>query len=203
VRRVRAGETELFEILMRRYNQRVYRVVRAVLHDELEAEDVMQQAYVSAFSHLDQFHGDARFSTWLTRIALNEAFARIRKSKRFVDIDATETTTMETVMQPGPEQQAHSKELGRLLEEAVAGLPDIYRSVFMLREVEELSTRETAECLDVSEEVIKVRLHRARVLLRDSLYARVGTTAPETFVFLRPRCDRVVAAVLSRIVDAK
>ena len=198
VRRVRDGEHELFEILMRRYNQRIYRTVRSVLRQDDEAEDVMQQAYLSAFSHLEQFHGTARFSTWLTRIALNEAFARIRRGRRFVESDAQEEVAP---MENGPESRALKRELAGLLEAAVGALPDIYRTVFMLREIEELSTEETAESLDVTQEVVKVRLHRARALLRDELYARVGAGALEAFAFLRPRCDRVVAAVLSRVAQ--
>jgi RNA polymerase sigma-70 factor (ECF subfamily) len=197
VERIRRGEPALFEILMRRYNQRVYRVIRAVLRNEVEVEDVMQQAYLSAFSHLDQFGGVASFSTWLTRIALNEAFARIRKQKRFVDIEAKEEPTP---MEKSPEARAQSRELAALLEAAVEELPDLYRTVFMLREIEELSTHEAAACLEVSEEVIKVRLHRARALIRDRLYEQVGSNISDAFAFLRPRCDRVVAAVLSHII---
>jgi RNA polymerase sigma-70 factor, ECF subfamily len=196
VSRVRGGEPALFEILMRRYNQRIYRVIRSVLRNEDEAEDVMQQAYLSAFTHLDQFVGASSFATWLTRIALNEAFARIRKQKRFVDVEAQEEPTP---MDRTPEARAQSRELAALLESAVETLPDLYRTVFMLREVEELSTQEAAACLEVSEEVIKVRLHRARGLLRERLYEQVGGSVSDAFSFLRPRCDRVVAKVLSQI----
>lgn len=203
VSRVRAGDVPLFEILMRRYNQRLYRIARAVLRDDSEAEDVMQQAYVNAYTHLDQFAGRARFSTWLTRIAMYEAFARRRKRGRFVEMDA-----MHDVDEPrptggpppqDPERQAYTAELRQALESAVEGLPEIYRSVFVLREVEGLSTAESAECLEVSDDVVKTRLLRARALLREALYEKAGVGARDLYPFLAPRCNRVVAAVLARI----
>lgn len=202
--RVREGETALFEVLMRRYNQRVYRAVRSILRDEAEVEDVMQQAYVLAFTHLAQFEGSARFSTWLIRIAVNEALQRLRQRHRLVALD-TEGGGPEDGMKllernaPDPEERAFGRELGRMLEVTVDELPTLYRTVFMLREVERLSTAETAAALSVSEEVVKTRLHRAKALLRERLEGQLG----ETFAFHAPRCDRVVAAVLARIGDGR
>ncbi len=208
VKRVRAGERGLFEILMRRHNQRIYRAARAVMKDEHEVEDVMQQAYVNAFTHLHQFEERAQFSTWLTRITLNEAFGRRRKlrhiearSAALPDLEAVPGELMETITspQPDPERQAYARELHRVLEEAVDALPEGYRTVFMLRDVEGLSTSETGEGLGLGEEAVKTRLHRARAMIRRAITARIGETAVGAFAFHAPRCDRVVAAVLERI----
>jgi len=208
VKRVRAGERALFEILMRRHNQRVYRTARAVVKDERDVEDVTQQAYVNAFTHLHQFEERSRFSTWLTRIVLNEAFGRRRKLQSEsmasgpLDVDQDPGAFMERITspQPDPERQAYAGELRRVLEEAVDALPDTYRTVFMLRDVEGLSTSETGEGLGLGEEAVKTRLHRARAMIRRVVSARIGVAAPGAFQFEAPRCDRVVAAVLARIL---
>jgi RNA polymerase sigma-70 factor (ECF subfamily) len=205
VDRVRSGDTALFEILMRRHNQRVYRVARAVVKDETEAEDVMQQAYLNAFVHLNQFEQRSLFSTWLTRITVYEALARRRKRRPqeplpSADAGANENT-METLIAPDadPERQAYAAELGRVLEFAVDALPEAYRSVFMLREIEGLSTSETAEGLEIGEEAVKTRLHRARAMVRRTITDRLGAAGQEAFQFHAVRCDRVVDAVLTEI----
>jgi RNA polymerase sigma-70 factor (ECF subfamily) len=202
VRQVVDGNTPLFELLMRRHNERVYRTARAIVRDDAEAEDVMQQAYVNAFTHLHQFNGSARFSTWLTRIAVNEALARVRHRGRY-DVFDDERENAEPFMAQqsarNPEQQAFTSELHVLLEWAIDSLPNGMREVFVLREVEGLSTSEVAECLEVSEDVVKTRLSRARAALRRLLLERTGATAHDAFRFYRPRCDRVVARVLERI----
>jgi RNA polymerase sigma-70 factor (ECF subfamily) len=203
--RARAGERAAFELLMRRNNRRVYRTIRAVLRDGAEVEDAMQEAYVSAFTHLDQFEGTARWSTWVCRIAYNEALARVRNRKRFVSI---EPTSSEAGMKdrdapktpiPDPERSVGDRELARLLEVAIDRLPDIYRSVLVLRQIDGLGVADTASILDVAEEVVKTRLHRARALLRAELEERIGSQLDEAFAFYAPRCDRVVAAVLARL----
>lgn len=208
VRRVLSGEGALFEILMRRYNQRLYRAARSVVKDESEAEDVMQQAYINAFTHLHQFEERARFSTWMTRITLNEAFARRRKLLQSVAPGdplrrsaAEEVPAMNTLTsaQPDPERQAYAGELHRLLEEAVDGLPEAYRTVFMLRDVEGLSTSEAGDGLGLSAEAVKTRLHRARAMIRRAVTARLGATAASAFSFPAVRCDRVVGKVLAAI----
>ncbi len=208
VGQVRAGESGLFEILMRRHNQRIYRAVRAVLKDEHEVEDVMQQAYINAYTHLDQFEERAQFATWLTRIALNEAFKRRRRRRPSqlreelpVAGDADRGARLETIVseQPDPERQAYARELSRVLEEAVDALPDAYRTVFMLRDIEGLSTSETGAGLGLGEEAVKTRLHRARALIRRAVTARIGGATAMAFQFQAPRCDRVVTAVLARI----
>jgi RNA polymerase sigma-70 factor (ECF subfamily) len=202
VRRVLDGETALFEIIMRRYNQRIYRAVRAIVRDESEAEDAMQQAYVNAYTHMHQFAERSSFATWLTRIAINEALARVRpRPLRLADdIDETLMTKIESTA-PNPEQQAVATELKNAVETEMSSLPPSYRSVLMLREVEGLSTAETAEILGVNDDVVKQRLHRARTLLRDNLYRRAGLTFDGVFTFGHARCDRMVASVMARITE--
>jgi RNA polymerase sigma-70 factor (ECF subfamily) len=197
------GQTALFEVLMRRHNERIYRAARAILRDERESEDVMQQAYVNAYAHLRQFDRRAQFSTWLTRIAVNEAISRARKRGRYQSLDedapGASETSMSTQQPPDPERQAFTRELSTLLEAAVDTLPDGHREVFVLRDVEGLSTAEAAESLGVSVDVVKTRLSRARAALRRQLFERAGMAASNAFTFQRPRCDRVVAAVMARI----
>jgi len=204
VARVVAGNTALFEVLMRRHNRRVYRAARSVLRDEAEVEDVMQQSYLSAYAHLAQFTGAARFTTWLLKIVLHEALARRRRAARLeiTDFDAEENATMsDEVTRPrSPEQRAANRELAAMVEEAVDRLPEGYRTVFVLREVEEMATAEVAQALEVTEDVVKTRLHRAKALVRKELDARIGAAASSAFPFQDPRCDRVVGAVLARIL---
>jgi RNA polymerase sigma-70 factor (ECF subfamily) len=204
VEKVVAGQTALFEVLMRRHNERVYRAARAIIKDEGEAEDVMQQAYVNAYTHLRQFDGRAQFSTWLTRIAIHEALARARRRGRYTSMDPEQTPGLTLVTPtnstPDPERLAFSRELGALIESAIDRLPDGAREVFILRMVEEMSTEEVAAALDVNEAVVKTRLSRARAALRRELSAQTEAVTANTFRFLRPRCDRVVAAVLARIL---
>jgi RNA polymerase sigma-70 factor, ECF subfamily len=203
VQHVRAGAVALYEILMRRYNQRLYRVARAILRDDSEAEDVMQDSYVLAYQHLHQFEGRAPFSVWLTQITVRAALARLRARGRVQQLNLNEDSGEPTMNLadpgPSPEQMASRGELGHLLEEAVLGLPDQYRSVVMLRDVEELSTSETAAALELTEENVKVRLHRGHAMLRGWLFERVGARAKDAFPFMGVRCDRVVQAVLQRI----
>jgi len=203
IERVRSGEVDLFEILMRRYNQRVFRVARAVLTTDAEAEDLAQEAWVRAYEHLADFAGRAAFSTWLIRIVLHEGWARARRERRFESLPPEGEEGEKSMKQPtaaaGPEAQALDGEIRTMLEAAVGSLPETYRTVFVLRDVEELSTAETAECLDLSEEAVKTRLHRARASLRRELVALAGGQARQAFPFLGSRCDRMVTRVLGRI----
>ncbi len=207
VARVREGETGLFEILMRRYNERLYRVARSIVRDEREAEDVMQDAYVRAYANLDQFRGEAAFSTWLTKIGVYEAMARVRKRRRFVGLDDVGGEDRgggwESIARSSanPEEEASNDELRALLEAAIADLPESHRTVFVLREIEGLDTAETAECLDVTPESVRVRLHRARALLRRDLDRRIGTQTRRLWAFHLRRCDRVVSNVFERIEE--
>lgn len=198
VERVLAGDTSLFEILMRRYNQRLFRVARSILSDDTEAEDVVQEAYLRAFRELANFRGEARFSTWLTRIAVHEALARARKGRRLVPIPGGEPseTPSETA---GPEREMENRELQAVLQEAVDLLPDPLRSVFCLREIEGLSTEQTAEALELTVENVRVRLHRAKRSLRQKLDKRIGREVRRLYLFEAPRCDRMVPAVFARL----
>ena len=204
VDRVRAGEVGLFEILMRRYNERLFRVARSIVQDAREAEDVMQDAYVRAYSKLGQFRGECQFATWLTKIGVYEAMARVRKRRRFVgldDIEGHDRHRFESISRScaNPEEDASNDELRALLEAAIANLPESHRTVFVLREVEGLNTAETAECLDVTPESVRVRLHRARALLRRDVDRRLGEQTRHLYGFHLRRCDRVVDAVFARI----
>jgi RNA polymerase sigma-70 factor (ECF subfamily) len=201
VRRVLAGEVELFEVLLRRHDPRVYRTVRAILRDESEAEDAMQSAWVRAYQHLGDWAGASSFTTWLLKIAANEALGRLRRRGRLVPVEDEEDGDG-GIMDPraeDPEERAAAHETVRLLERAVDSLSTPYRSVYMLREIEELSTAETAEALGLSEEAVKVRLHRARGMLREALGEAIGRAAPEAFQFLAPRCNRMVERVMAAI----
>ena len=205
--RVKSGEVELYEIIMRRYNQRLYRVVISILRDAAETEDVIQDAYVRAYEHLSQFEGRAAFSTWLTRIAVHEALARLRKRERIQQLDTNQDEGEISVnpVSPAldPEQTVSKAELSGMLEEAVLALPEQYRTVLIMRDVEEMSTSETAAALSLSEENVKVRLHRGRAMVRRELFARVGATAKNAFPFLGARCDRMVARVFERLPASK
>ncbi len=208
VARVLQGETALFEIVMRRYNQRLYRVALSILRDEAEAEDVVQDAYVRAYEHLNQFAGRAAFSTWLTRIAVYEALARAGKRRQLQDLEAMvmakEGDSSELMSSlASPEQHASTAEMNKLLEAAILALPETYRAVLMLRDIEEMNTSDTALALNLSEENVKVRLHRARVLLRRELYTRAGAGRDKTFPFLGVRCDRMVQRVFKRLAECQ
>lgn len=198
--RVLDGETPLFEVLMRRHNERLYRAARAILRDDHEAEDVMQQAYVNAYTHLAQFDRRAQFSTWLTKIAVYEALARARRRGRYESLDDSALERlMPTMSSPDPERQAFGRELGALIETAVDRLGNGYREVFMLRQVEGLSTAETAQILGLSEDAVKTRFSRARSALRRDLVDQTDAAAATAFTFGQARCDRVVEAVLRHI----
>jgi RNA polymerase sigma-70 factor (ECF subfamily) len=205
VERILAGETALYEILMRRYNQRLYRVVRAILRDDGESEDVMQDAYVRAYQNLAQFENRAAFSTWLIRIAVHESLARLRMRSRFPSLETNDTDGGPALNHPAPfsdpEQSTSQSEVSRLLEEAILNLPERYRTVVMLRDVEELSTAETAAALGITEYNVKVRLHRGHALARKALLARVGASARGAFAFMGPRCDRVVHGVFAKLAE--
>ncbi|HSU31767.1 MAG TPA: RNA polymerase sigma factor [Bryobacteraceae bacterium] len=204
VRLIRGGDAALYEILMRRYNQRIYRIALTILRDDAEAEDVMQEAYVRAYQHLGEFAGEAKFSTWLTKIAIYEALGRVRLQTRRngpkLEPEA-KLNLMNTVRsdERSPEGQAYDHELRLVLERAIDTLPDAYRSVFVLRVVEGLDVNETAAALEIGVEAVKTRLHRSRALLRKELERRAGIAAPHIYPFHLSRCHRVVDGVLSRI----
>ena len=190
---------------MRCHNQRVYRAIRSILCDDSESEDVMQEAYVRAYEHLAQFEGRAQFSTWLTRIAVHEALKRAAARGKFDSLGETryegEDESMPAFQSnlPTPEANASRSELQCLLEESILALPQKYRTVIVLREVEEMNTAETAEVLSLTEANVKVRLHRAHQLLRRELLALAGASRTQAFGFHATRCDRVVSAVFERL----
>ncbi len=205
VERVRGGEASLFEVLMRRYNQRLYRVSRAILGDASEAEDVMQDAYIQAFTHLDDLRGADRFAGWLTRIAVHEARARVRRRQRHRRLASVADNLV--VLAPGrqaraqddPERVARAHELREALTSAVDSLSTSQREVWILREVEGLASAEVAECLSISVASVRVRLHRARHALRAELLRLLDLRRSEVFQFLGRRCDRVVSRVFVRL----
>ena len=205
VDRVRGGDRALFELLVRRYNQRLFRVARGILHRDDEAEEALQEAWVRAFEHLDQFRGEAQFATWLTRIAIREALARRRRSQRLVlvgDDHDLEAVPMTPSSAPTPEESARSTETRRLLESAIEALPEPLRVAYVLRELNDLDTAETAAALGIAEGTVKVRLHRARRELRSALEKRFDDARSELYPFLGARCDRLTAAVMARVLRA-
>ncbi|HTH25287.1 MAG TPA: RNA polymerase sigma factor [Vicinamibacterales bacterium] len=204
VDRVRGGDTALYEILVRRHNQRLYRTIRAILRDDRDVEDVMQLAYIDAYTHLDQFRGTAKFATWLTRIAVNRAIRSGQGERRklaLVSRDADADLAIAHTAAPGldPEHAMYGHELKSVLESLVDDLPDPFRVVFVMREVEGLTTAETAASLSINEDTVKTRLHRAKRLLREQLDRKLGPAASEIYPFHLSRCDRVVAGVMAAI----
>jgi RNA polymerase sigma-70 factor (ECF subfamily) len=212
VERARAGDAIAFELIMRRYNRRLFRLARSVLRNAAEAEDVVQETYVRAYARLGDFVGPHGFSTWLGRIAMNEALGRLRGRDRVVSLDdyvkwgegQSDVRRVETLMahQPDPERMAGDGELRRLLEQSIDRLPDEFRVVFVLRAVEGLSVAETAESLSILPQTVRTRFHRARRLLQEALGARFEALMPTAFEFGGERCDRIVATALRRLEPA-
>jgi RNA polymerase sigma-70 factor (ECF subfamily) len=202
VGRIRAGERAAFEPLMRRYNQRLFRTARSIVRNAEEAEDVVPQTYLSAFSKLEQFSHGSSFATWLTRIAINEALARQRALRQRSELVALRDQPGWWRGQPdaaveNPEIHITKRELCQVVERAIDELPEGLRVALVLREVEGLSVTETADCLLLSEEATRVRVHRARRILQDRLQASL----PEVFAFAGERCDRIVAFVLAQLLS--
>jgi RNA polymerase sigma-70 factor (ECF subfamily) len=205
--RVRAGDPRAFEAIMRLHNQRLFRVARAILKDEHEAEDALQDAYVKAFAGIGEFEGRSQLSTWLVRIVVNESLGRLRRRR------VTEPLTEMIEMSPNrpqdvsgliavaddPEKATARADIRRLLEAAIDALPEVFRTVFVLRAVEQMSVEETSASLGIPQATVKTRFHRARRQLRLHLEDRLGSALAGTFPFAGARCDRIVAAVLARI----
>ena len=212
IQRVLAGDTTSFELIMRRYNRRLFRIARSVLRNDADAEDVVQDAYIRAYEHLAGFEGKGAFSAWLAKIALNEALGRLRGADAAgnqVSFDDPEESEEANYMAnlittlPSPEQNAARGEVRHLLEAAIDALPDAYRLTFILCGVEEMSVAETADCLDVEPATVKTRYHRARNILRQQLSGLVDSTAGEAFSFDGERCDRIVSGVFLRLESRK
>ena len=205
----RSGEAAAFRVIMRRHNRRLYRVARGVLGDDAEAEDVVQEAMVKGFQNLDGFRGESTLATWLTRITLNEALGRKRRRRPMVDLNDLDTfdeqSEARVLIFPGasansnPESETGRAEIRRLLEHAVDDLPEAFRIVFLMREVEQMSVEETASQLQLRPETVKTRLHRARRLLREALTAKLGSVLQDAFAFDGSRCERTTEAVLRRL----
>lgn len=209
VSRVLNGDGLAFEAIMRRNNQRLYRIARSIVRNDHEAEDVVQETYVRAYAKLGDFVGPAGLSAWLAKIAVNEALGRLRRRGRVILLDdylrggymvERETTLdMSDTTQPDPEQTAANAELRRLIEDAIDELSSTFRTVFILRAVEQMSVAETAECLGLRPETVKTRFHRARGLMRRTIEARIAAGGEHVFPFAGARCDRIVATVMKRL----
>ncbi|HSH38884.1 MAG TPA: RNA polymerase sigma factor [Chthoniobacterales bacterium] len=204
------GNAAAFRAIMQRHNRRLYRLARGILRDDSEAEDAVQEAYVRAFMHLTEFRGDAKLSTWLTRIALNEALGRLRRQRLTVELtvldSAHERRGAEIIPFPltdaaadNPERSAARREIRHLLERAVDDLPEPFRIVFVMRAIEEMSVEETAAYLNLRPETVKTRLHRARRLLREKLDAQLASTLTDAFPFAGARCVGIADAILNRL----
>ena len=206
-RRVAQGDQAAFEALMRRYNRALFRTARAILRDDAEAEDALQEAYLQAYRTIGSYRGEARLSTWLARVVANEALMRLRKQvRRSAIVPLQPGVPVEEInqiaegsMDKEPESAARRAEMRKLLEERIDNLPGAYRSVFMLRAVEEYSVEETAAILQIPEATVRSRLFRARSLLREGLASEVDLACEDAFGFAGERCDRIVARVMARL----
>jgi RNA polymerase sigma-70 factor (ECF subfamily) len=192
------GDKGKYALLTRKYNQRLYRISKGYLKDESEIEDVMQDSYVKAFQSLSKFENKSQFSTWLTRILINECLQRLRKDKKEYAMDVNDDyETMKIMDHDNPEKRSLNKELKALLERAISNLPDKYRLIFLMREIEKMSIEETCSALDISEANVKVRLSRAKEMLRNTLMDTYP--AGNLYEFNLVRCERIAANVLTRI----
>ncbi len=205
---VRGGQQAAFRHIMQRCNQRLFRVARSVLGEDAEAEDVLQESYLRAYRKLDTFRGESSLLTWLTSIVLNEARGRLRKRHNMVGLEKIDESPMDThqiVQFPSrfgsedPAVSAARTQIRHLLEHAIDALPPAFRTVYMLREVEECSVEETATQLAIKPETVKTRLHRARRLLRHSLHGSVAASLADAFPFMGARCARVTEAVMAQL----
>lgn len=200
VRRIVAGEYELYEVIVRRYNQRLYRVARSIVQNREEAEDVVQDTYARAFERFSQFEGRALLSTWLTKIAMNEARKRMRERSRHKAAGITLSRIPAlTRVPPTPANDRLAEETRAILENAIDQLPEAHRSVFVMRSLEDMSIAATAECLDISREVVKIRMFRACRMLRRTLQEKFRAGSVDAFQFLGERCDRMTMSVMHRL----
>lgn len=209
VERAHAGDAGVFRAIMQRHNRRLYRVARGVLGDDSEAEDVVQETYLRAFRNLAGFRGESSLATWLTRIAINEALGRKRTRRPTTDLSkldlVDEQGEARVLMFPGvragadPEADASRAQIRRLLERGIDELPENFRIVFVMRDIEQMSVEETASQLDILPETVKTRLHRARRLLRDALQEKLGSALQDSYAFDGARCERMTEEVLRRM----
>ena len=204
-----SGCQEAFEAIMRRNNQRLFRLARSIVNNDSDAEEILQESYIRAYTRLAGFRGDASLSTWLGRIVVNEALGRLRHNRARPVFEPLDTVVEDTTVVPftrlpkGPEHNVLNADLRRLLETEIDRLPEAFRTVFMLREVEQLSVQETAQLLDIPPATVKTRCFRARQVLREALSEHIETQGREAFAFLGTRCDRMVSRVMQRLTDSK
>ncbi len=207
VRRARAREETALRTIMQANTRRLYRLARGILRSDSEAEDVVQETYVRAFTHLDGFRGESGLSTWLSRIAINEALGRARARKPNVELGARPEAALDAqIIQfplssaaSDPEKSMAQREIQLVVEHAIDELPDDFRMVFIARVMEGLSIEETSELLGVKPETVKTRLHRARALLRENVERKIGPVVMDAFPFAGWRCERLTEAVLKRL----
>ena len=201
IRRIIAGEKELYEILMRRNNQKLFRIIRGYFFEQDEIEDIMQDTYLAAYEKLWQYKQNAQFSTWLIRIGINQSLARIKQKKKhqtkIIGISENPHFELKDENQPGPEHKMMKNEAREILEKAIDNLNEKYRSIYIMREVEEMSISEISDCTDLSVSNVKVRLHRAKNMIKENLYE--FSRSNELFEFGFSKCDGLVERVLSRI----
>lgn len=206
VRRVLAGESMAFALLMRRFNGRLYRLARAIVGNDAEAEDALQEAYLNAYRSLRQFRGDSSLATWLSRLVVNECLGRMRRSARRQNVIPMTPAPAEGEIEAVPSDEAGSPDaaadraqMRAILERRIDALPESFRAVFLLRSVEELSVEETADCLGIPAETVRSRHFRAKSLLREALAREVDMAERNVWEFAGARCDRIVARVLARL----
>ena len=207
VRRALTRDGTAFRTIMERYNRRLYRIARGILRNDSEAEDVVQEAYVKAFTHLGGFRGDSSLATWLSRITMNEALGLLRRERPTVDLETFDARRIEaqiikfpqTATSDDPERTMAQREILQLVERATDNLPEIFRIVFMTRMIEGMSTEDTANLLGLQPDTVKTRLHRARRLVRDELDKQIGPVLMDAFPFAGRRCERMTNAVLQRL----
>jgi RNA polymerase sigma-70 factor (ECF subfamily) len=210
VRLAREWSVSALRLLIRRHNQRLYRVARAIVRDNTEAEDVLQEAYLSAFENLANFRANANLSTWLTRIVVNKAIGHLRRENIMVPLDAAEdverleaaaVTLSNVASEHDPERAAARSQVRDLLERAIDNLPEPFRVVFVMRMVEQLSVKETAASLGIREETVRTRLHRAKKLMREQLQTTLASALTDAFPFQDPRCADFTDALLARLAE--
>jgi RNA polymerase sigma-70 factor, ECF subfamily len=204
--RARLRDEAAIRSIMQANNRRLYRLARGILRNDSEAEDVVQETYVRAFTHLDSFHGDSSLSTWLSRIAMNEALGRLRRQRPGVELSSLPPGTLEAqiiqfplAVPVDPEKTMAQREIQTVVEHAIDELPEAFRLVFITRVVEGMNVEETAEILDLKPETVKTRLHRARTMLRENVERKIGPVVMEAFPFAGRRCERLTDAVLKRL----
>ena len=205
--RARQGRTDAFSALVRRHDRYLYRVARSILRDHQEAEDVVQQTYLNAFTKIVDFRGEANLRTWLTRIALNEALWRKRRQRLHVALGEIDTAQervrsqiyLSPMTQATPEGEAARSQIRQILESAIDDLPPAFRTVLVMRDVEEATVEETAKTLGIKAETVRTRLHRARNMLRDRLGEQFAAVLKDVFPFERPRCDALVSRLLDKV----